>query len=149
MRKCPTCRQGKLEAGVTRVKRRVAGIDFAGTLPATLCGSCDEALVSAAELGRFELAIAERLAALGVRNGEAFKFMRKALGLRAIDLAALLDVAAETVSRWETGQPEARAFALLGSVVTDRIAGTERTVDSLKALQSEKRRPSRVRVRAA
>jgi hypothetical protein len=41
-------------------------------------------------MGGFELAVAERLASLGLRTGAAFKFMRKALGLRAVDLAELL-----------------------------------------------------------
>jgi DNA-binding transcriptional regulator YiaG len=127
----------------------VSGIRFAGELAAKLCDACNEALLSAAELERFELAVAERLAALGVRTGESFKFMRKALGLRAVDLAALLDVASETVSHWETGKPEARAFALLGSMVMDRLAGSERTVDSLRVLASDKRRPTRVRVQGA
>lgn len=102
-----------------------------------------------AELGHFELAVAEKLAGLGIRTGEAFKFMRKALGLRAVDLAELLDVAAETVSRWETGEPEARAFALLGSIVAERLRGQEETVDRLRALRSPRKRPARVRVHAA
>ena len=35
-------------------------------------------------------------------NGEELRFARKAMSLRQPDLAALLDVATETVSRWET-----------------------------------------------
>jgi DNA-binding transcriptional regulator YiaG len=36
-------------------------------------------------------------------NGDELRCARKAMGLRQPDLAALLDVATETVSRWETG----------------------------------------------
>jgi DNA-binding XRE family transcriptional regulator len=68
-------------------------IDDAGTLgmPST-------------ELGRLELqaAIAVLSEAESI-NGEELRFARKAMGLRQPDLAALLDVATETVSRWETG----------------------------------------------
>jgi DNA-binding transcriptional regulator YiaG len=36
-------------------------------------------------------------------HGEELRFARKAMGQRQPDLATLLDVATETVSRWETG----------------------------------------------
>lgn len=36
-------------------------------------------------------------------TGDELRFARKAMALRQPDLAALLDVATETVSRWETG----------------------------------------------
>lgn len=36
-------------------------------------------------------------------GGEELRFARKALSLRQVDLADLLDVRGETVSRWETG----------------------------------------------
>ena len=35
-------------------------------------------------------------------EGEVLKFARKALGLKQAELAAILDVSAETISRWET-----------------------------------------------
>lgn len=56
------------------------------------------------ELGRLELqaAIAVLSEAESI-NGDELRFARKAMELRQPDLAALLDVATETVSRWETG----------------------------------------------
>jgi DNA-binding transcriptional regulator YiaG len=39
-------------------------------------------------------------------GGEELRFSRKALSLRQLDLAELLDVRSETVSRWETGAEE-------------------------------------------
>jgi DNA-binding transcriptional regulator YiaG len=56
------------------------------------------------ELGRLELeaAIAVLSEADSIR-GDELRFARKAMGLRQPDLAGLLDVATETVSRWETG----------------------------------------------
>jgi len=56
------------------------------------------------ELGRLELQAAiVVLSEADTINGEELRFARKAMGLRQPDLAALLDVATETVSRWETG----------------------------------------------
>ena len=56
------------------------------------------------ELGRLELhaAIAVLSEAESI-NGDEMRCARKAMGLRQPALAALLDVATETVSRWETG----------------------------------------------
>ncbi len=63
-------------------------------------------------LAKLDLAAAQWLADAGARSPETFRFMRKTLGLRAADLAELLDVAPETVSRWERGvlPVEHRAF---------------------------------------
>ncbi|MDX2088302.1 MAG: helix-turn-helix domain-containing protein [Kofleriaceae bacterium] len=63
--------------------------------------------------------------------------MRKALGMRAVDLAQLLDVTAETVSRWETGKidVETRAFALLGTLVIERLEGRDDAVQRLRAIE--------------
>lgn len=56
------------------------------------------------ELGRLELQAAIQVfrEAQGIEGGE-LRFARKAMDLRQPDLAALLDIATETVSRWETG----------------------------------------------
>lgn len=81
----------------------------------TRCESCGETLVRADELRRHERTIAMRLVVRGVKNGEQFKFVRKAAGLRAVDLAGLLGVDAKTISRWETGEtpiPRAELFVM-------------------------------------
>jgi len=46
-------------------------------------------------------------------TGEELRFARKAMGLRQPELAALLDVATETVSRWETGADPIRRQTML------------------------------------
>lgn len=54
------------------------------------------------DLGRLELEAAIAvLTQAGSINGDELKFARKAMDLRQPDLAALLDVTTETVSRWE------------------------------------------------
>jgi DNA-binding transcriptional regulator YiaG len=37
-------------------------------------------------------------------NGQEIKFLRRAIGLKAVDLANFLDVAPETLSRWENAK---------------------------------------------
>lgn len=66
------------------------------------------------ELGRLELqaAIAVLSEADSI-DGDELRVARKAMGLRQPDLVALLDVATETVSGWETGaEPIARQTQL-------------------------------------
>lgn len=77
---------------------------------------------------------------------EAFPFMRKALGLKSNALAELFDLQPETVSRWEKGTQtlDPRAFALLGSVVVDRLAGREKlALERLRALRAPVKAPRR------
>jgi hypothetical protein len=138
-----------MKVSSTTDRIEISGITFTGKVAALECVKCGERYTRLDDLSGFELAVAERLASLGIRTGAAFKFMRKALGLRAVDLGELLDVAAETVSRWETGEPEAHVFALLGSMVADRIEGRDTTVKRLRAIYSTRRKPMRIRVRAA
>lgn len=149
MDKCINCGSKRLKASSTTDRIAISGITFTGEVAAMECVKCGELYTRLDELGVFELAVAERLASLGIRTGASFKFMRKALGLRAIDLAELLNVAPETVSRWETGDPEAHVFALVGSMVADRIEGRDATVKRLRAMYSTRRKPMKIRVRAA
>jgi DNA-binding XRE family transcriptional regulator len=149
MDKCIKCGGKRLKSSLASNRIEISGITFTGEVAAMECVKCGERYTRLDDVGGFELAVAERLASLGVRTGTAFKFMRKALGLRAVDLAELLDVAAETVSRWETSEPEAHVFALLGSIVTDRIEGRDTTIKRLRAIYSTRRKPMRIRVRAA
>jgi DNA-binding transcriptional regulator YiaG len=101
-----------------------------------LC-SCGEARISDAALERFELAVATELARTGAHSGAAIRYMRKAIGVRAEDLADLLGVRKWTVSRWETGENEAprAAVATLGTMVFDHLAGSTMTADRLRALR--------------
>ncbi len=137
MAKCTQC-GGSLVKATTKERREVAGQTFTAEIPAQECKACGETLVEASALEAYELAIARTLATEGADSGEAFKFMRKALGLRAADLAQLLGVAAETLSRWECDQrPVDRgALVVLGSLVLDRCEGRTTTIDRLHALGS-------------
>jgi putative zinc finger/helix-turn-helix YgiT family protein len=152
MKQCPTCQGRRWKRGSTVLKITVDGVTFEGKVAAAVCAKCGEAIIEGATLEGFELAIATELASRGVCTPAAFRFVRKALGLRGVDLAELLGVEPETVSRWENGARalDRSAFALLGALVADRIAGRNDTRLRLEALRKPSRRlPSTVRVRAA
>jgi putative zinc finger/helix-turn-helix YgiT family protein len=124
----------------TRIEKLVVeGRTFTAEVNTKRCSKCDEALVALEELALFEVAVAAELARSGARSGEAIRFMRRAIGLRASDLASLLDVAPETLSRWETGEREApRAYvAVVGGIVLDQVAGCTITADRLRALRGD------------
>jgi DNA-binding XRE family transcriptional regulator len=95
---CPTCKRGRLEPWVGPVPMWGL-VDVAGR--GEHCPECDELLIHANELGRIEKVAADEIASRGIVTGREFKFIRKAADLRAVDLAELLDVTPETVSRWE------------------------------------------------
>jgi putative zinc finger/helix-turn-helix YgiT family protein len=130
MKKCPSCDQPALRADAHTHSVRAAGVQFRADLPALVCASCGEAVVEDSAVERFELLAARELARMGVSSGEAFRFMRKALGMTAADLARVLAVTPESVSRWETGKVELGRAELvtLASLVADRLEGSDRTL---------------------
>jgi putative zinc finger/helix-turn-helix YgiT family protein len=115
-------------------------------LRALKCPSCGETYVNAAEMQRGELVLAEVLAQSGVTTGDAFKFARKALGLKATELGDLLGASSFTISRWETGERDVdrAAWAVVAAMVRDALAGRDDTKNSLLAAQKPKPVPSRV-----
>ena len=131
-----------------REERAVAGYTFVAHLPAYVCERCDEAVFDYDALHAFNLAIAGKLAELGASSNDAFKLMRTAIGMRAADLAALLDVAPETISRWETGQRsvDRGALMVLGAIVLDQIEGKTRTLDRLRAFREPANAAAEVRI---
>lgn len=86
----------------TFVKRTVCGILFTVTgIPSV---KRKEGLTfTMSDLLRVEQTIAVRLAILGIATGESFKYMRKTVGMRANEIAGLIGIRAETISRWESG----------------------------------------------
>ncbi len=86
-----------------------------------MCASRPELLAGAEAIGR------------GHRDGATLRFVRKALGLRAAELGGLLEVSAETVSRWENGHRAATpsVWNTLADLVADRLTGATTTLDRL------------------
>src|ERR1700730_91386 len=89
--KCSRCGNRGLHAKKRPTIRTVAGHSFKASVPALVCDSCGAVYFNGPALGDFDLAVANRLARAGVSDGEAIKFMRKAVGLPAVTLADLLE----------------------------------------------------------
>jgi YgiT-type zinc finger domain-containing protein len=151
---CPGCKKVNLKKGTTTVERtfptrggKVRAV--VEDVPALVCRGCGEAVVSGADLGRAELIAARRLIDAGARSGTLLSWTRRSLGLLATDLAGLLGVTAETVSRWENDrvEPEPAVWNVVADLVDDRLSGRTRTLDRLRTAV-EPRRPSRAPVTA-
>ncbi len=87
---------------------------------ALTCEACGAADLSLRDLQLRELRAA-RIVLLDRADagGEVYKYARKALGLRQIDLASLLRVEPETISRWENGRvamPRAEQLAMVALI---------------------------------
>ncbi|MBI5480119.1 MAG: type II toxin-antitoxin system MqsA family antitoxin [Deltaproteobacteria bacterium] len=151
MRKCPVCGEGKLAGGQVERRVKVGRHTFVAAVPARVCDACGEGLVSYARAKELELGVAAQLAAIGDASAAAFKYMRKTLAMRATDLAELLGVTPETVSRWETGRVpvDRRALASLAALVRDTRAGSTATLDHLRALAHPPRAPREIAIRLA
>lgn len=112
--------------------------------PQKVCAKCGERYYEAKDLVAAEDAVTRELVARGIRDAAVFKHLRKTLGLKAIELADLLGVTAETISRWENGhnEPDRAVWATLELLVDDHYAGRTATRDRLRDL-AETRIPKR------
>ena len=137
---CLSCNQGTMRPSTVEIRREVAGRSFVASVDGRKCTACGAASFKGTDLARFEGAVAAALAGAGETSGEAFRWMRKALDLRAIDVAALLGVTPETISRWETGRVtiDRGAMALLALMVLDHARGSAATMDALRARAAAK-----------
>jgi putative zinc finger/helix-turn-helix YgiT family protein len=135
--RCGACGREGLRDGSSTVSVALrCGVTAAVAVPERSCPSCGEVHVDRDVLARAQLAAARALADAGVHTGDAFRHMRKVLGLRAVDLARLLDVTPETISHWETGRaaPARAAFVALAAMIDDATQGRTATLDRLTVL---------------
>jgi DNA-binding XRE family transcriptional regulator len=137
-RRCGSCGGRELREGtdVLSVPLGRSGVVARVAAPARRCVACGDVHVDEVVLARVRLSVGCALADRGVHSGDALRHMRKALGLRAADLARLLDVTPETVSHWETGKvlPARAAFVAVAAMVEDALDGRTTTRDRLAAL---------------
>ena len=129
--RCPNCRKENTFAPWEGSDERF-GVSFLAR--GERCGSCGETLYSFEELGRQDKLVALGIANRGIRNGKEFRFVRKATDLKATEVGELLDVTAETISRWENEKlaiPRYAAF-IVGELVT-HPKDTRRRLEQLVA----------------
>ncbi len=145
MKRCPSCGKPNLAKGTTTVERtfpaqrgKVRAV--VERVPAMVCRGCGESIVSGEDLGRSELIASRKLIDAGARSGVLLSWTRRSLGLLATELAALLGVTAETISRWENDRvsPEPAVWNVIADLVDDRLEGRTRTQDRLRMATARK-----------
>jgi putative zinc finger/helix-turn-helix YgiT family protein len=156
MKRCPICRATDLrqveEKRTITVPLRGGPFSIVVTgVQGVKCSACGEGLFSGDELARADLLAAAEVADRGLREGAAFRFMRKVLGFRAEDLASLLDVTEGTISRWENDHApvDRAAWATLAAMISERLAGQTTTLDRLRASREPQEAHGPVRLRLA
>lgn len=137
--KCVTCGHPEMVADQVDETVPVGGLTFTLAVPGQVCPKCGENYLDVATLRQVDRLIAGELAREGVATSEAFRFMRKVIGLRAREVAKLFGVAHETVSRWENGdrEPAGGAAALLAVLVNQHLAGRSEALEQLRAARQE------------
>lgn len=115
-------------------------VTFAVEVPCIRCAACGETTTAHSDGEKADAAVAHALAVHGPVTGSAFRHMRNALDISRADMARLLDVAPETVSRWEVeGRPVDRAaWLLVSTIVEEHQAGRTTTLARLRKVTAEK-----------
>lgn len=133
MAKCIHCKVPLVE-GESELRIVVGDIEFEDLVPALMCPECDESYVDHDVAMDYELEVARQVALNGPVSGDAFQFLRKAIGLPAVEVASLFGLSPETISRWERGkQPvNPHVLLLLGSLVLDRLNNVSTTENRLR-----------------
>ena len=105
------------------------------TVPAWRCLTCGEVYIDGPSLGWAERAAAVELAQTGPATPETFRFMRRAVRIKSAELAELLGVSVETLSRWENGhrEPDRTAWVALSGLVLDEVGARTATRERLRA----------------
>jgi putative zinc finger/helix-turn-helix YgiT family protein len=145
LKKCVMCGQEACERARVSRERTVGGVAFSMELEGDRCANCGETYYDLQAMGQFEQAVAYKLAELGIAAGDSFKILRRRLELRAADVAEMLDVTPETISRWERGAVpvDKAAFLVLAAIYLEKHEGEHRMIDRLRAA-----RPHHVRLSA-
>jgi DNA-binding transcriptional regulator YiaG len=148
MKTCTRCDKQKVVAITLDDNIEVCGHTFTASLPADKCQACGQIAIQGHDMKLFELRVAIELAKAGLRNGESFKFLRKALGAQASGVAELLDVPVEFVGYWEKGAwpVDPRAHAVLCSLVLGKYEHRPLSLDCLAVLREPRKLASKMRL---
>jgi len=144
---CPECTVPMKDTRLT-YRFSVGGTSFSATVGGARCHQCGASAFDGPDCIAAEQEVARRLALRGPASADGFTFLRTTLGMSAQDLAPLLGRRPEALSRWENGRNpiDPPAWALLGSLVLDKLDGVGTTLARLKTLASGKPAPKTVRL---
>ena len=148
MKTCGRCERDRVVAITLDDTIDAGGHTFTAQLPAEKCEVCGQIVIQGHDLKRFELRVAVELAKAGIREKDAFKFLRKALGLESEGLAHILDVPPEFIGYWERGEwpVDPRAHAVLCSLVLAKYEHRHATLDCLGVLRQPRKLARKVRL---
>jgi putative zinc finger/helix-turn-helix YgiT family protein len=149
MKRCASCKSTDVRGGAQSIAFDMGPHTFEGQVAGHRCASCEETFYDGDDLGRFEQLVARWLADNGFTAPDEIKFLRKTAGLRARELAELLDVTPETVSHWENGKHPADPTTreVLAALVLDALDGRTTTRDRLVTMKRPPLAKGRVRIR--
>jgi hypothetical protein len=147
---CPACEGSpELVPGPFDETIKVGTCVFTGTVPSLVCPQCHvQRYTAVSDMKRFELTVAAYLAHVGKPTGEMVAFTRKALGHTAIDLAKLLDISPEHLSRMEHNKRgiDRLIYAVLGALAIEAKEGKTQALLRLQTLALEQPCPATVKV---
>lgn len=103
---CARCGESEKNRAGHKFQRTIAGCTFVATVEVDACAGCRDVDVPVALMLAFDRAVAIDLATRGPASGETFRFIRKAASLQPIELARLLGVPLDTVTRWDSARGE-------------------------------------------
>jgi len=148
MQTCDRCQRTKVIDVLVDDTMEVCGHTFASQVPATRCLACQQVVIQGEHVRRFERCVALEIAKAGLRNGDAFRFLRTALGMSEAAFAGLIDVPAEYVGYWEGEKwpVDPRALAILSSLVLGRFDDRHAALDSLGVLRTPRKLSRKVRL---
>ena len=140
MGRCVFCEGGKMVPAKVELDLDICGHTFTAISDGTRCDQCKKELIEGLAMMKFEVCVARALAKASESSGEAFQVMRKAIGIRAVDLAEVLSVAPETISRWENDKNpiDPAAFQILRLLVLDHASGSTKVWDALRERHAPK-----------
>jgi DNA-binding transcriptional regulator YiaG len=129
------------------LKRRIAGRTYSVVIPVHVADD-GELVIDGTTAANADLAIASAIASSGPVLGETFSWMRHAVGLQAKVLADLLDVRAESVSRWERGERpmDRAAWLLLADLILERAGKRLPVLELMTRIASSSAVPKNVNV---
>lgn len=150
MEKCTNCGE-RVKRGMVNKTMTLEGVTVSADIPSWTCPKCSEVYYAGATAANFELVAAAMFGSLGIATGPVFRYMRKALGMRAADLAGMLGTTPETISRWENNKHEVDrpTMVLLTSLAMAKLGQPFDVAELLKQYQHPNRPIEPIHVKLA
>jgi DNA-binding transcriptional regulator YiaG len=148
MKTCGRCERQKVVSITLDDSIDACGHTFTAQLPAEKCQVCGQIVIQGHDMKLFELRVAVELAKAGIRDKEAFKYLRKALSLEPGGLAHILDVPEDFIGYWERGEwpVDPRAQAVLCGLVLAKLEEKPSSLDCLGVLRNPRKLGRKVRL---